>query len=1232
MGVVFLARQVRPNRLVALKMILSGIQAGEMHLDRFRREAEVLARLQHPNFVQIYEVGEHDGLPFFSLEYCPGGPLDKKLNGTPLSPRQAAGLVEVLARAMQAAHAHGIIHRDLKPANVLLSAASAACGLAGTSGEGTAKPQAARQALDDFVPKITDFGLAKLLDEQGQTQTGSIIGTPSYMAPEQAQGRNKEVDAAADIWALGAILYELLTGRPPFKAATPVDTVLQVVQEEPVPPRRLTPGVPRDLETICLKCLRKSPAQRYHNAGALADDLQRFQAGEPIRARPIGWLEQTARWARRRPAAAALAAVIVLGTVGILAGSAWFAGKLRVERDNAEAARAEADDLAEEARAGQRLLRRHLYAAQMKLAQSAWQDADMARLRELLEVQRPGAGEEDLRGFEWHYLWRLAHSEMYTFRGHGTGVHSVAFSPDGQRVASGAEDGSIMVWEARTGRKCFTVREKGAVSALAFSPDGKTLVSASGQREIKVRDARTGRPLRALSGHPGGVKSLAFSRDGSRLASASVDGTVKVFLTNTNREPFSFKGCPSGVTAIACNADGTRVAGACRDNKVRIWEAATGREVLVGDHVQPLSVAFSPDGTRLASGGIDQTLRLWNVQKGWMIGTCQGHTGFVLGVAFSPDGSRIASAGSYDQTVRLWDARSGDELFRLRGHSGEVRAIAFSPDGRRLASASLDGTVKLWDATAGPENLELKGHALLAIGIGFGADGRLASASMDTSVRVWDPVLAQQVHALFGHTGEVFSVSLDPGGKLLASAAKDRTVRLWKADTGQPLRTLRLPTAAVRRLVFSPDGKLLAGAAMDGTVRVWDAGSPAERLNLPHGGEALAVAFSPDGLLLASAGGAPSRNGEVKAWDARTGRLLYTHAGFGRHFVHAVAFSPDGKRLACAGHAEVKILDAATGREKASLRGHTAWITSIAYSPDGTRLASASINSTIKVWDLRTNTEVLALRVPGGWVQDVAFSPDGQRLASAGDAVLVWDASPPVPLGEQIAGLRSELAEVERRLNAPGPARRTEAIRRGQRYGIGAWRIEGRELVQTRRGEGHALLLFGDPHWADLDFEVESQRVAGPEGFGIAFRAADDRNMLLAVLGGWGNKHGAVECWTDGAPQLLTKQTATSIKAGRWYRVRVEARGNRFRCLVDGKVAFALQDNRRPHGRVGLRTNWDTVARFRNLKVTAPDGKVLFEGLPRLVPTKDDLLGDQAERLRARITDLESRLGLPLRR
>lgn len=317
MGVVYKARHRALNRLVALKMILAGSHASASDLARFKIEAEAAARLQHPGVVQLYEIGEYRGLPYFSLEFCPGGSLEKRLQGTPMPPGEAAALVEKLAWAMHAAHQKGIIHRDLKPANILVS--------------------------EDGTPKITDFGLARKLDDVSQTQSGSIMGTPSYMSPEQAGGRTRELGPACDIYALGAILYECLTGRPPFKAATAVDTLLQVVGDEPVPPSRLNAQVPRDLETICLKCLHKDPARRYFAAQDLAEDLRRFQAGEPITARPISRRERVWRWCRKNPAVASLSVLVFLLLLLLSAGSLRIAVRLKEQRDQAVEARQQAD-------------------------------------------------------------------------------------------------------------------------------------------------------------------------------------------------------------------------------------------------------------------------------------------------------------------------------------------------------------------------------------------------------------------------------------------------------------------------------------------------------------------------------------------------------------------------------------------------------------------------------------------------------------------------------------------------------------------------------------------------------------------------------------------------------------------------------------------------------------------------------------------------------------------------
>jgi tRNA A-37 threonylcarbamoyl transferase component Bud32 len=434
MGVVYKARHLKLNRLVALKMILAGGHAGAGELARFRTEAEAIARLQHPHIIQVFEVGEHEGKPYFSLEFCAGGSLAQNLDGTPWPPKGAARIVETLARAMQAAHAKGIIHRDLKPANILL--------------------------LEDGTPKITDFGLAKKLDDVGQTQSGAIMGTPSYMAPEQAGGAGKHLGAAADIYALGAILYQLLTGRPPFKAATPLDTILQVVNDDPAPPRQLQSKTPRDLETICLKCLHKESQKRYASAQDLAEDLRRFQAGEPIQARPVGQLERAWRWCYRNPAVAglmgAVAATLVLGAT-IAGYFAWEShqnadlyrqeaifskrkeneakqneGKTKEALENVKKQKKIADD-------NWTRSEWKVYAGNIALAQAAWQEHNVPLAHHYL-----GTCREDYRGWEYAYLWALFTNQP-TLKGNAGFILGVAFSPDGKKIASGSEHQTLKV-------------------------------------------------------------------------------------------------------------------------------------------------------------------------------------------------------------------------------------------------------------------------------------------------------------------------------------------------------------------------------------------------------------------------------------------------------------------------------------------------------------------------------------------------------------------------------------------------------------------------------------------------------------------------------------------------------------------------------------------------------------------------------------------------------------------
>jgi WD40 repeat protein/serine/threonine protein kinase len=1067
MGVVYRARQVKLNRRVALKMIRDGALADSQDLARFQTEAEAVAQLQHPNIVQIYEVGDHEGRPYFSLEYVPGGNLDKLLAGKPLLPPEAAGLLETLARAVHHAHLHGIIHRDLKPANILLAFSREPRASAGALARGS--------RLNEGVPKITDFGLAKRLNAAPgspgsgkHTQTGAILGTPSYMAPEQAGGK-EAIGPAADVYALGAILYEAVTGRPPFLAANPLDTLMQVVAEEPVPPTRLQPKLPRDLETICLKCLQKDPRKRYASALELADDLRRFQNDEPILARPVGRWERVRRWCHRNPVVASLlAALVVVFTAG-MAGIVWnwraataaqaeaedkarlAAAAERKERQSAREARREkvlAQRLAgfaleQEARAEERL-----YFNRVALANRYWLAGNVERAEELLDVCPPKR-----RGWEWHYLKRLCRAELLTLTGHHSAVSAVAVSPDGRRIASASLDdpgpyGAVLtVWDAATGNALYSIpAHEERITSLAFSPHGRRLASADSGGVIKLWDARTGRPVRLppiQHGPPikrwgaifAGAKSIStitgalgvtFSPDGTKLATSGADHLVRLWDARTGKQLRTYTGHSRPCNDVAFSPHGRRLATASDDGSVKVWDVATGKPkaTLTGHSGPVTSVAFHPDGKLLASAGQDRTIKVWSAVGGKEVRTLRGHAAAVYRVRWSPDGN-LASAGA-DKTVRVWDTVTGLELFTLRGHAGAVRGLAYDRTGHRLISAGDDKTVKVWDARTGGQARVLAGSACVA----FSPDSRrLATAFSNGQAEVWDLRTGESAFSSPVRVEPLRSLAFHPDGRRLALAGgviiAVMDTRKGGGKKGRPVSTNWTSKRGwVEQLAFSPDGSRLALAMGDpgGTVKVLAARNGRKIANLRrHSGGAVCVAFSPDGRLLASAG----RDDAIKLWDTATWKELRTlrgHAGP----VRAVAFSSRGRLLASAGDDEtVKVWEVRTGKERLTLKGHTGPVRAVAFGRAG-RLASASQDTSnppvgeVKFWDTRTGQELLTLEHPAA---ALAFSPDGRRLAlaGAGGLVRVWDG---IPLRERLtfrdAGAGVAFSPDGRFLVAPG--------------------------------------------------------------------------------------------------------------------------------------------------------------------------------------------------------------------
>jgi WD40 repeat protein/tRNA A-37 threonylcarbamoyl transferase component Bud32 len=1016
MGVVYKARQGTLNRIVALKMVLGGHRAGAKELIRFLAEAEAVAAVKHPHVVQVHEYGEADGRPFLAMEFLSGGSLSDRLKAHGrLDPIAAARLVATLAGAVQAAHDQGIVHRDLKPGNVLFDEA----------GE----------------PKVTDFGLAKR-GGSDLTASQAVMGTPAYMAPEQARGDTKFVGPGADVYALGVILYECLTGTRPFAGSDAFSLLRKVTDEEPERPSKRIAKLPRDVELICLKCLAKEPAERYPTATALAADLERFASGEPVSVRAAGWVERGYKWARRKPTLAAaygltLAVLVLLG-FGISLATLWRSaegarasaefekGRAETERKAAETARDGEKVARAEAERGREKFERFEYGRSMQVAYQEWRENKVGATLALLDRSRP-----DFRGWEWRYLHRLCHSNLLTHQGVIRSFPCVPFSPDGSRIVTSWGQWAN-VWDARTGEELLTLKgHAGDVYLASFSPDGSRIVTRSKDKTAKLWDARTGANLLTIANLlPLGLKTLellpaAFSPDGLRLVTGNGDQTARVWDAKSGGELLVLKGHTSDIRSVVFSPDGSRIVTGSGDKTVRVWDARTGAEVstLKGINCGVYTASFSPDGSRIVATTELAVAKVWDAKTGAELLLIQHPSHGVRTVSYSPDGLRLVSGG-YDQSAKVWDARTGAELLTLRGHTGPVQAAAFSPDGSRIVTASEDGTCRIWDPSSGSEARNLGVPGDMAYRASFSPDGLWLLTVDGDQTKVWDARSATGVRSFRAGPGRLLCASFSPDSSRIVSGRKDGTVKVWNARTGAEVHTLVhtikglaksdeernllqiLPKSyngesaedfldfskAVWSAGFSPDGSRIVTGSGDRTAKVWDARSGAELLILKgHTGAIKAVEFSPDGSRIVT--GSEDNTGRV--WDARTGDLLLTLKGHGST-VYSASFSPDGSRILTSGLSDhtAKVWDARTGAEILTLKGHHGDVYSAAFSPDGSRIVTGSHDNTAKIWDTRTGADLLTLKGHSSYVHSVAFSPDGAQVVTVAGVVRFWDATP----------------------------------------------------------------------------------------------------------------------------------------------------------------------------------------------------------------------------------------------